>query len=82
VPKKKEPKEPETKPTKLVHRFTPQGSHRLELHDPLKAPVIGEWATFKGIAILGEYRATSSQHDGVLPSVFRVCNAVANLVIE
>lgn len=79
---KKVSKVAEPKIVKLVHRFTTRGAHRLEIHDPIKAPVIGEWSDYKGIAIIGDMRGTTDFHKEVLPRTFRVVPIDAHEVTE
>lgn len=64
---------------RLVHRIS-NGKHRLEEHSLSSEPRTGEWASFKEIAILDNYRATTSYHDKVLPKVFRVVDVKCNEV--
>lgn len=76
---KNKPAEPSVK---LVHRSTPRGQHRLEIHDPNKQPEIGEWVSSREVAQLGAYRATTDNFNGVLPKVFKVAETKANEVTD
>ncbi len=64
---------------KLVHRISGQ-RHRLEAHDPVKEPEVGEWALYKEVAVLGCHRATTDYFDNHLPSVFKVVSVNARIV--
>lgn len=57
---------------KLVHRITATGGHRLEEHVGDKEPVVGSWATARGIALLGKHAATTEHFNGILPKVFKI----------
>ncbi len=65
---------------RLVHRFNPRGNHRLEKHSPTTEPVLGEWASSRGIARLNDIAATTDYYNGVLPTVFKIVEVKAREV--
>lgn len=79
MPSKKKDSVPEVK---LVHRFNPRGTHRLEKHSPTSEPILGEWASSRGIARLGDIAATTDYYNGVLPIVFKVVEVQAREVTD
>lgn len=68
--------------TRLVHRMTKTGNHRLELHNLTEAPKIGDWSPFNSVAQLENYRGTTEAFKGILPKIFRISDATAFEVVE
>lgn len=68
----KKKKEDKVEEVRLVHRFNPRGNHRLEKHSPTNEPELGEWASSRGIARLGDIAATTDYYSGVLPTIFKI----------
>jgi hypothetical protein len=50
-----------------THEFNERGGHRLVLNNKTS-----EWASYQGIAQLGEYYATTDYYNGALPELFKV----------
>lgn len=65
---------------RLVHRFTPRGTHRLEKHSPTSEPILGDWASSRGVATLESYAATTEYYQGVFPRVFKIVEVQAREV--
>lgn len=57
----------------LLHEYDAYGRHRIVMMRDDQPPVIGEWAAFTEIAILGQYRAATQYYLKYLPlGVFTV----------